>query len=291
MEVAIIIGFSYDKQSIQRNYLPGILIDLYHTYNYVKSVSTTKEIHIITDLNKNVDFYDLKNIIDGVNIDFDIENFMDTIKKYRVIYTSKKQILSLLRSTCANKSKVFLYYTGHSENGEILLPFSSDEICYRYDTIHDSIIELTLLRDILTSVTHKDAEIFCIFDCCNFNGLELPYKLKEGVYRLTLKNQKKFFTQNFICISSTLDDESSLASKKGSLFTQVIYTNLKLHRGVYDLLKIVSKVCFDKFDQTASVYSSYPDTKMIWRWLIHAGKNVDVQLDLLGNYFIVKGEM
>ena len=211
---------------------------------------------------------------------------MNTISPYLVNYTSKKQILEIIRKCCQHRKKIFLYYTGHAFKNNILLPFSNSEVCFRYQNNNDSVIEFNFLRSIISTISDKNAKIFSIFDCCNFTGFGLPYRMESGIYRLRSKN---FITQKFICISSTLSDEVSLGSKEGSLFTKVFFQNLRGYRNIYDLVNLVSKECFSKFNQTSTVYSSYPDLKMIWRWLLFKD-DVRVRLNLIGNYFIVKSD-
>ena len=294
MDAIVIIGFSYTKvdKYTDRPYLPGILIDMYHAYTYSSNLLIEGgSIIIITDLIIDSSIGEIRGSIVNSVVDLEAIHFISNMRRlgYLKDYTCKTQVIDDIVRICSKKKKIFFYYTGHSSNGNILLPLMNDVICYRYDTPDDSIINFSLIRDILRGCTYKNAEIFVILDCCNANGLELPYKLMNKVYRLTSKSDKEYPLQKFICFSSTTIDEFSIASKHGSIFSYFFFKKLSDYRDISKLLHIVSEECYSKYDQTATVHSSYPNLKMVWRWMCHNDFNLtNIKLNHVENYFIIK---
>lgn len=293
MDAAVIIGFSYDNnlygRSTDRTFLPGILIDIYRSYKYVESVTSNKNITVITDLVMDPNITDLKESIVKSIVDLEIINTIRDldVKGYLHSFSSKADLLIKVKSVCKNCRKIFIYYTGHALNGNILLPLSNLEVCYKYNRIVDSSISFSVLRDIICSNSKKNAEIFSILDCCNSNGFDLPYKIINGVFRLTMKSNKVYPTQKFICLSSTSSDEVSASSKNGSIFTNIFFDNFGVERSLINLLGIVLEECKMKFDQTVTVNSTYPDLKLIWKWLL-TPKDIFVKFNIIENYFIIK---
>jgi len=319
MDSIIIIGFSYSKidKYTDRPYLHGILIDMYRAYNYSYKLlnstdkgindqrsnnkdsntqgtdtqrSNTKSIKIITDLHIDLTFNEIKDsIIDSI-VDAEVINFISQMRKngFLIDYTSKQQLLEELSNAVLGKKRIFFYYTGHANNGNILLPLMNDLISYRCTT-QDAIINLSNIRDILSSGSRNSAEIFVILDCCNSNGLDLPYKLVDKVYRLTSKSNKEYPYQKIICFSSTNIDENSIASKKGSIFSHYLFELLGKSRNIGSLLSEINKECAGQYNQTATVYSSYPDLKILWRWMCSTDSDVvNIKLNCVENYFILK---
>lgn len=290
MDLAIIIGFSYNKnnEDLHRHHLPGILIDIYRVYKYTKQL--TDNIIIITDLRSESDtkIVELKDSIINNNVDIEILNFLGIIKNSGLLheYTTKKDLLTTIKREVHLKSKIFIYYTGHSLHGNILLPTMNNEICYLSDNPTDFTLNFSILRDAL-STSVPEAQIMVILDCCGSQGLHLPYKLQNQIYNLTSRSDKKYPLQEIICFSSTMSDEVSIASKNGSLFSHTFFKYLFTSRKVSDLLEVLTVEISKKFNQTPTVYVTYPNLKMLWRWLYRTD-NVNVKFNLMGNYFVVR---
>lgn len=290
MEIAIIIAFAYSKtnQDPNRHHLPGILIDIYHAYKYVSSL--TKNVIVITDINSNADISELKDSIINATVDLSILDLLNTLKvnNQLVEYTNKKELLSTIKRSCYLRDKIFVYYTGHSLHGNILLPTMNNDLCYRQDNPVDFTVNFSIFRDALTTAS-SSSQIMVVLDCCGSQGLHLNYRLQNGIYSLIPRGDKVYPLQEILCISSTMSDEVSIASRGGSLFSYIFFNNLRKYRDIVKLLEKVTEETSKKFDQTPTVYSSYPDAKLIWRWL-SVNDNVNVKLNLLGNYFILKNQ-
>ena len=290
MDCCIIIGFSYSSkyEDKTRPFLDGIIIDLYLCYRYVKELTDKSNIIVITDQTTNVNSTN-KNIIFDETDNINVLKFIDELHNNKILhlYTSKSELLSLLNKKLNGSKNIFFYYTGHSYSGNILLPKMNDMICYNYLKEEDTILNFLELRNIICSNSNVNAEIFIILDCCNSNGLELPYKLSDGVYRLNFKKEGGYPLQKIVCFSSTYIDENSIILKNGSIFTKLLFDNIKIYRKIQDLLKIIVLECLKDFDQNANVYSSYPNIKMIWRWLVK-NDDIKVEIDHINNFFILK---
>ena len=147
-----------------------------------------------------------------------------------------------------------------------------------------SLIDLRML--ILTSVD-KYAEVFLVMDCCNGNGLGLPFHLQDNVYRLTNSEPRIYTTQKVICLSSTMFDENSITSRDGSIFTRSLFKQMKeRQQSIQKMLEVVGKECLTKYAQTATVHASYPDLKILWNW-VYGPTNLSIIIDCQTNTLIV----
>lgn len=300
MDACIIIGFNYSSKFNDkfRGYLKGIIVDLYTCYTYTKKLVNKENMVIITDITINYSAQELKEIVMEDSVDVEIFNFVNDIIENQVlhIYSSKKDLIDIIENRLKGKERILFYYTGHSYDAKILLPILNNHYCYIYNSTPDTILDLYELKEIICNNSNLDAEIFMILDCCNSNGLGLPYKLTDEVYRLNYypdtlfksTHFKRHYTlQKIICFSSTYIDENAIALKCGSIFTITLFKNIKTHRKINNLLTIISTECLKKFEQSANVSSSYPNLKLIWRWLI-VNDDVKFEIDHLKNFFIKK---
>lgn len=293
MDLCIIIGFNY---KFEDNYLPGTIIDIYNCYKYISKLA--KSTHIFTDIEKDITVSELRNSVLNASADINIINFISNIKSKKDIYhlyTSKDLIITEISKIIKNKKRIFFYYSGHSNNSKLVFPTKGNEICY----VDSTELELINLKKIICQNSLENAQIFFVLDCCNSNGLGLPYKLKDGKYVLSVRfyfdgksseimsNSLDISTQEIICISSTMYDEYSISSDQGSLFTQSFFKNLKEYRKIEDLLHVVNMECLKKYNQTSTIFASYPNLKHIWRWLVVNDK-IEIDIDLINNFFIIK---
>ncbi|HLX53950.1 MAG TPA: hypothetical protein VKR58_08410, partial [Aquella sp.] len=296
MDTAIILAFSYNKNNLDTNrqHLPGILIDIYYAYSHVRQL--TDEIVVITDLIMEGDISELKNSIVNSRVSIDILNLIDRLRISNCLYeyTNKSSLISILKRLCHRKKHIFFYYTGHSLHGNILLPTMNEYICYNSDHPTDFTISFLILRDIF-SLANSTAQICVVLDCCGSRGLELPFVLNGDVYTLTPRSDKFFMPQQVICFSASMSDEVSVASRGGSRFTYYFFKYLKEYRNVIKFKQFLVDVCSmgssvtggpggsigtggsKEISQTPMVHATYPNMKLIWRWLHH---NDDIEVDL-----------
>src|SRR3989304_6778972 len=127
MKISILIGFCYDN--IEKNKLPGIVIDLYLAYKMSLQMKSD-QIIIITDLNKDQNTIILLNAITEGIVDAGILNFIENIKKKNIYhkFTDKFFLVELLETLVKCMDQIFIYYTGHLFKDNIILPNNNNII-------------------------------------------------------------------------------------------------------------------------------------------------------------------
>ena len=292
-----------------RTPLPGIIVDLYQAYVTSKCMKPD-QIIVITDIVRDQQTSVLVNSMLDSTVDTGVLSFIEIIQskdRYRR-FTGKNDFIEIVESCLNGADEAFIYYTGHVSNGYLLFPmdgidldldtnFGDLSIGKNIDTYNDSAVKhpnilkayhdahqsdpyrdntklsMEKYREILINSVSEDCKMFIVMDCCNSNGLGLPFQLIDGVYRLTPSDEHDFVSQEIICVSSTMSDEHSIASRDGSIFTRSLFYNLKHHHiYLYDLIDIVGKECSSRFTQTTTVHSSYPNLKYLWSWIYGKSK-------------------
>ena len=145
MAVAVLIGFKYQREFKE---LPGIIVDLYHAYTFMKRIGAN--IHIITDIMTDENVKLLKNVVFKGVVKADIISFISDIKENEehVVYTNINDFIRTIGSIVYQQSQVFVYYTGHGHAGHLLLPTrrSSKDLNQSSD---ENMISLHTFRNIL----------------------------------------------------------------------------------------------------------------------------------------------
>lgn len=230
---AILIGFEYTYEK-----LPGISIDLYYVYTFLKNKGwKDDEIIIFTDIDKDYETQILKTAILERIVNSDILSFIEDCKerKQYIRFTHYHNFFSMLDIFVDN---VFIYFTGHCKNGNIILPNSS------------------MVSDFTNLI--KASSAICIMDCCEYKS-ELPWILNHNIYRLKDDIEKKdFLKPEIICISSSLENEKTVTSKIGSYYTRYLFEILEKSRSLDQILKM-TKNKLKNFKQTVNISASYPN--------------------------------
>lgn len=258
----VLIGFEY----FGNKKLPGILVDLYLSYNFIKRFHNSSSIIIISDIQKDSNTKLVRSAILEQIVDSNILSFVKDCKELGIYkqfkssgyYNNLDSHLSKL-----NGDKLFIYYTGHSKDGNLILPNHS---LYSLETFK---FQLSKFKSVL-----------CILDCCESTGLKLPFRLIDNVYRL----ENTHFNQNrIICISSSLSEQDSIVMRSGSIFTRHIFklmTEKDIH--LSDLLENINlslyKFC-KKYNtkQTVNIYATHPNLVYIFGWIYN---HVDVEINI-----------
>lgn len=249
--VAVLIGFSYNE-------LPGILVDIYRIYQFLQPAFTTptSSITIITDIEKDppANIY-LRPIASSI-VDANIISFISDLKvrgQYHR-FQGKENLLPFLRKRVAGKGEqedFFFYYTGHAKVDCIHLPsvLNGDD-CPAFAI--DRILT-TELREILYEERGKEDTILSILDCCEIQGVDLPFTLDiNGFYR---RNSFYFGLPRFICITPR-HHYQWMASGLGSIFTsRLIEELMKRKRRLQDLTEF------------STVTTTYPTLSLLWGWI------------------------
>lgn len=135
------------------------------------------------------------------------------------------------------------------------------------------------IKTLLTTHTHKKAQILFIMDCCYGNGLDLPFIMNRlnGVYELKSIHYK-IPHQEIVCISSSLQHQSSLSIGSGSLFTYIFFNKIhQMKTGGKDMrfIKLIKEIGFEtlnNYQQTFNIHASRPNIKSIWHWVFGRSK-------------------
>ncbi len=264
----LLIGFEY-THSKKWETLPGISVDLYQVYRYTKSI--TKNILVFSDVDKDYRTSILKQaILDGY-VDSGLLSFIEDIKEKSQYskYESKKQngyrmnnFDTVVTDYVKGLDKLIFYYTGHAKNGNIILPDNTQ-------------VSLDYVREILTQ-TNPTCQILSVLDCCESNGMSLPYRLSSlkvsslsGSYRL---NSLNFMKQKIICLSSSIITEDSMATRSGSVFTRELFGYLESHQDTV--------ITVGQLKDIGTIYGSYPNLKMLWLWITKTKHSyLDITID------------
>ena len=287
MKKGLIIGFEYKNG----DYIPGIIVDLYQVYSFFKK-NNIKNVLVITDIQYDYNTTVLKSSILNKVVDSGVISFIDDIKTSNEYVNfenlgerydndnhkfSRKPINIIISIFCQNTDELFVYFTGHGKNNHLILPNSN-------------ILSMTHFRDNILDNCLKDSNILFVMDCCDGNGLKLPFVLIDDIYRLV--DQPEFVKQQVICISSSQHKENSTATQIGSLFTRYLFkllddNTLSLSSILKKIRKKISKKylidlvretnshsleideSINNIIQTSTIHSSYPILKVPWGFIFN----------------------
>ena len=260
----LLIGFEYTN-TVKWKSLPGIPADLYQSYIFSKNI--TKNILVFTDIQTDRDTSVLQRaILDGY-VDSGLLSFIEDIKerKQYVQYQSEKKhgytsnnFEKTIIKFISGLDRVVIYYSGHGKGGDIILP----------DNTH---VPLSYLRQLISNKTNIDSQVLTILDCCESNGMELPFVYSNDRWLL---NSKNFNKRRILCLSSTHLEEDSTATRSGSIFTRSLISFLKNNYNNYISMNDIKQI------EGIYIHGSYPDIKSLWGWLIKpVHNNLDININ------------
>lgn len=275
MPTAILIGFEYKTNS-----LPGAIIDLYQANKWCQSFGCIT--HILTDI-ESIDNTD--NLRHAVNRKIADKHLLTFDPKRTIIHDKDDlhvQLLNILRTMSDNR--LVIYYSGHGVKECMMLP-------------DGTLLPFVEFRDYVLDNINPYVEIFWILDCCNPNGLYLPYKLEKNKFMLS-PSKVQCVLQPILLITSSESNEKSVTTKLGSLFTRNIfrlltrmnedslikdgilpnYRNRNLRRLMGNLTSSIRKM-HTGYAQTVSIYSSYTIDPVLWMW-VGSRRSYDIACDM-----------
>lgn len=276
MPLALLIGFEYNNNS-----LPGVIIDLYRANKWCESFNC--DVHIITD-NKILDGLTNRYTSEYINTmterhddntQFIKKSMLNVISNRNDLCTSIKKIFNDATPT---DGKIIIYYTGHGIKESLIAP-------------DGSLLPFVDFRDIITDNASPYAEIFCILDCCNPNGMHLPYKLVNNQFVLS-SYKVECIKQPMLLITSSEMHEKSIAKRSGSIFSHYLFellstlTNRNLTKLLLSLSNSIKKIDTGH-PQTVTIYSSYVIDPLLWTW-IGSTKNYDIVTDMSLSAIIIR---
>lgn len=284
MPTAILIGFEYKFNS-----LTGAIIDLYHAYKWCESFNC--DIHVFTDIKSIKDPDNIRIAINRKIVDPDIFTFYNKMNSKPTIENSRNLLTSIIDSlkSAISDNKLFIYYSGHGVKDSIVMP-------------DRTLLPFIDFRNNILSILDSYVEIFWVLDCCNPNGLHLPYKLNgTGGTNIFILSPSKIecVSQPILLITSSESNEKSVATKLGSVFSRHLFhillslnrtcdatdnksivpthKNRNLRRLIGNLASSIRKM-HTGYAQTVSVYSSYVIDPVLWMW-IGSRKSYDIVTD------------
>lgn len=281
MPTAILITFEYTFKS-----LPGAMVDLYHAWTWCQSFHCRT--HFITDIKSITDPDNLERVVHRKIADANLLTFYTEPSLDKRIITNQSDLLQALDAILQVEipdNKLVIYYSGHGVKDSMVMP---DKSLFPFVDFRDAILDLL----------PPYVEIFWILDCCNPNGLHLPYKLNNN--RFTLSESKiQCVSQPILLITSSDPNEKSIATKFGSIFTRHLFRilnqlnleipirkrvsipiqkNRNLRRLIGNLGSSIRKMDTG-YAQTVSIYSSYIMDPLLWMW-IGSSPSADIVTDM-----------
>lgn len=289
MPTSILIGFEY-----KNDILPGTLIDLYHCYKWCKSFNCVT--YILTDI-KEIDIEILYNAIDNKLANKSLLNFYNIMNPIIIFDNLIDELVKILKNKIQD-DKLIIYYTGHG---------------VLYDNLvmpNDNLLSMKKLKNIILENVVTSTEIFFVFDCCNPDGMGLPFKLKDNYFVLSTTEMRlvDFVEHKILLITSSANHQKSVATQLGSLFTRYLFKiltdmnkydesyikkeniPLSINRNLQRLTSNLScniRKLHTGYQQNISIYSSYIIDPILWFWLGNYN-NHDIVSDYTLENIIVK---
>lgn len=297
MPTAILIVFEYTFNS-----LTGAIVDMYHACKWCKSFDCN--IHVLTDINYIKDPHNIQNVVDRKIADPELIVFYDKFPSKTIITngsTLLNKIINILHVGIPD-NKLIIYYSGHGIKDSMVMP-------------DRTLLSFVNFRDNILQILNPYIEIFWVLDCCNPNGLHLPYKLEGNTFILS-PSKIECISQPILLITSSEANEKSIATKAGSVFSRHLfrlltllnsddktvtlslkpsgryrlniptYKNRNLRRLIGNLASSIRKM-HTGYAQTVSVYSSYFIDPILWMW-IGSCKLYDIVTDLSLSSLIIR---
>jgi hypothetical protein len=148
-------------------------------------------------------------------------------------------------------------------------PSSTDNVV-KTGTGKERMSSIDFIETIIKNTPAK-CEIFIIMDCCMSDGLNLPYILKKDVYRRNQRGNIRYgysSSKKILLITSTLPHQVSIATTKGSIFTNTFCKNITLGKNsLKNLVQTIESETSQRYIQTPTIYVNNPTIKSIYDWM------------------------
>jgi len=240
--IVVLVGLGYRESSSDA--LPGVVVDLYRMYKYAEKVISPREICVVTDITREENIENLREVLLDGKSGSDILCFFQNVQRL-VPWTRASNISprDLFSRICRGNSRVLWYFTGHGKNGCMVLPDGSVE---SMQSIMHSV------RDAMCDGTESAhaRELLWIIDCCHSSNLGLPFVLREALWERddtvpahspAKRYDENFFKVRIISLSSSTMETASTTSVHGSAFTQRICEGLRARLALPALLARVNE--------------------------------------------------
>lgn len=250
--IGIILTFNYENDK-DYNYLSGVLIDTYLAYNYMKPKCS--EIFVFTDILKDYcTIFKMSLIYNDINV------FIKLLKSKNEYYYfhNLENIKNKLTQLFNEYNDIIFYYSGHSELNGFVIPYIDSNVTLLNERKREIFLFEEFHNIIKTSKMCNN--LFIILDCCHCSSLFLPYHLYGEVFR---KTQKNYVNKNIIILNSCKNNETTINSKDGSIFSRILFKILiqQDERNIINIYKNVEQELSSW--SNIQVYSSFPNLKEI----------------------------
>lgn len=254
MVVAILIAFHYRS-------LPGALHDLDHAARWCARFHC--HTHILSDK-------------------FDtLVQFPDLEETTQHVVTHRKQWSNTIDKILATVSdKLVIYFSGHGREESMVLP-------------DNTYVPFVTLRNSVSQSIPQSCEVFWILDCCNPDGMHLPFRLQQNQFRVSSR-KISCVPQPMLLITSCEPHEQSVALASGSIFTRYLFQQLvKLDNSNRNLRRFMGtlasaiRTLHTGYAQTVSIYASYIMDPVLWLW-IGQYRSYDIRSDISLRCLIVE---
>lgn len=268
---SILIGFQYENE----NSIQSVLLDIYRIYEKISA--SNPMIYILTDVTEFSDQVIRSLIRDEVSpkiIDFLPKEGVRTNNPKWISVYSVKDMEKAWKSMDVGDNRVLVYYTGHGEKDNekqsSIIRLPSGE---KYSMLK--------IRDNVISRCEIDAEVCFVLDCCHSGSLGLPYKLHDESGTFILVGTDYIIPQTVLVISSSDDDQKSVAESAGSCFTTHFSAILSKTQNLSIIRQTVSKLVREAGHLSdVNIYCTYPISPILWSWILNKKNEIYIN-DLL----------
>jgi hypothetical protein len=247
---------------------------------------------VITDITEYTNNRNIQTAIANKITDPKLSTFYDTMPSKTVVQHGNalmQIIMDVLRHGVPD-NKLVVYYSGHGVKESMVMP-------------DKSLLPFIDFRDNVLNSVPLQVEIFWILDCCNPNGMHLPFKLENNAFVLS-PTKIECALNPILLITSSEIHEKSIATSLGSLFSRYLFrilrqlnedhtsaiipnrTNRNLRRLVGSLVGSI-RGAHSGYAQTVSMYSSYITDPVLWMW-IGSNKDYDIAIDMSLSTLVVR---
>lgn len=268
MKAALLIGFGYLNQP--KGYrLPGIIIDLYRAHQWSLRMNV-KRWYILTDHTTNIESEKVLKLVIKKELEGEAIFFIDRIKKEQIYhnYQDYSHLIAELQALLVDVSHLFVYYSGHFENGLVVFPKGG-----RIDTDGEAPLDRFPLDQVIRyGITRAkpEIELFVVLDCCQSNGLDLSFRMKTNESRFSFVTPgRTLSTGNCLCFSSGTEEESAKARMDGSPFTYRLFHVIEQLVGENDTVlfeRLLIEIVAAGYNRSPMVGIVHPITKKLPRW-------------------------
>src|SRR3990167_1512705 len=255
---AILVGFQYSLTTI-----PGTIVDLYRAFCFSKKRGW--KINIITDISDPKLPSGIHREIVEDKVDPEVLSFLET-KEFsaKLLVHDVEEFNKTIRNKLKTaESKIFIYYTGHGEDGSMVFP-------------NNEKFQFSDFKNLILEEIPCTSKIFMVLDCCHPSNFSLPFQIKNKKFRLV--DKWKPINHDLILVTSSKSNETSTASTMGSFFSKYFFDKVN-NENIGKILENIrnSVKSIHKQKQTVSAYTSFPKHPVLWSWI--TGSKFEIKED------------